>query len=451
VPPRIHRLLSFLGALGSAVVVGLLWYRMRTHDAPQWMLPAKGFMVFTISALIAAIMRGGLYQRVVAGAILLASITAMMLGVIEVACRAIRLDFNELLGARRANAAFPIYFRQPTHQTGEVFFTRTPNSTWTGKPLQTLLKNHHSIDSAYSDEKEVTIRYSREGFRNPDDLADWDVAVVGDSFTESGYLPEEVVFTGVAATKTGLRIKNLGITDTGNFAHVHYLDTYGKAPACKTAVLAFFEGNDLNDNVRELAALEDFSKTGIRPSHEIPVQTSLLKAMWGLIRDYKKLANRDRSYVNAFFKAGTDEIPVSIADAPPGAAQMTADEIHALELGLDRYVTTCKKHGMKPHLLYLPCKRRVMHGLLRHGEDYPQPDWQLGDLPQHLAGECASRGIHFIDATTVLARAANEGQNTFNTIYDTHFNPEGHRLVGELLAEALKQSGQVATGQNQRE
>ena len=446
-----YRMICLFGAMGFACVAGVLWYRLISLDAPQWLIPAAAFLVLTVLTLGAALMRGGWYQRWIGTMVILAAVTGFMLGTVELACRAIRLDFNELLGARRANQAFPIYFRQPTHPSGQVFFTRTPNAVWTGKPLQSLLKNHRSTDLAYQDEKEVTIQYSREGFRNPDALMDWDVAVVGDSFTESGYLPDDVIFTGITAARSGLRVKNLGITDSGTYSHIHYLETYARAPSCKFAVLAFFEGNDLNDNVREVEALDEFQKTGVRPSHEIPIQPSILKAIWTLVRDFKKLAFHDRSYANAYFESASGQIPVSIADAPPTSAKMTADEIHALETALDRYAESCQKFGMQPYLLFLPAKRRVMHGRLRQGENYPNPDWELGDLPEHIAGECSSRSINFIDATLVLTQAAAEGRNTFNTIYDTHFNAEGHRVVGELLAESLQSSNRVPKGDKPRE
>jgi|JI6StandDraft_1071083.scaffolds.fasta_scaffold06816_4 hypothetical protein len=432
------RFLCLLGSLGSGAAAAFLAYRMATLDAPQWAIPCKALAAFAFLALIAALMRGGWYQSLVSGGMKLAIGTGLCFGLVEGACRAIGLDFNELLGARRANEAFPIYFRMPTHPSGDTFFTRPPGSTWTGRPLQTLLKNHRSTDIAYTDEQEVTISYSKEGFRNPDSLSDWDIAVVGDSFTESGYLPDSQIFTGIAAGKLGKRIKNLGITDTGNLAHAHYLDTYGKAASCQTAVLAFFEGNDISDNVHEVEAIDHLKQTGERPSHDIPRQPSFLKAIWTLVRDFKKLKVSDRSYANALFKAGGNELPVTIADAPPSSSQMTEAEKGALATALDRFLAASQKHGMKPHLLYLPCKRRVMHGHLRHGTDYPQPDWQPGDLAQHLASECQKRGITFIDATPTLSSAAAAGQNTFNPIYDTHFNAEGHRLVGEVLAEALK-------------
>ncbi len=425
--------LCYLGALGGLTGSAVLWHRLVTLGADQWAMPAQCLAGFAFLSFIAA-RRGGWLQALVSGAVRLGLTTSITFGLAELACRAMKLDFNELLGARKANEAFPIYFRLPTHPSGEVFFTRTPGATWTGKPLQTLLKNHRSTDVTYTDEKELTLRYSQEGFRNPDSLTDWQVAVVGDSFTESGYLPEDQIFTGIAAAKLGKPVKNLGITDTGNFAHVHYLETYGAAPSCKTAVLAFFEGNDLSDNVHEAEALDLYQRVGERPSHDIPVQPSLLRAVWNLLRDFKKLRLSERSYANAWFQAGSQEIPVTIADAPPRMTQLTLEERKALASALDRYLAAAQKHGMEPCLLYLPCKRRVLHGHLRQGQDYPEPNWEPGDLPQHVAAECQRRGIRYLDATPALRQATAQGVLTFNPIYDTHFNAEGHRIVGEVLA-----------------
>lgn len=436
--PRLQTLLCLLGSLGAGAVAIFLHHRMSTLDAPQWLVPSRALAVFSLLAMGAALMRGGWYQRLVSRVLMLVLVTGLGLGCVEVACQVMGLDFNTLLGARRANEAFPIYFRLPTHHSGEVFFTRDPGSSWTGKPLQTLLKNHRSTDVAYADEKEVTIRYSKEGFRNPDDLADWDIAVTGDSFTESGYLPEEEIFTGVAAAKLGKRIKNLGITDSGNFAHAHYLEAYAKAPSCRVAVLAFFEGNDVTDNVEERRYLHAYQESGESPSRAIPDQHSFIKALWNLVRDFRKLRLTDRSYTNAFFKTMTGEMPVTIADAPPSSNEMTEAQKEALLSALNRYTFVCQKHEMKPYLLYLPCKRRVLDGYLRQGEDYPEPGWQPGDLPEYLAQKCKVHGVTFIDSTPALKAASKAGLMTFNTIYDTHFNATGHRIVGEMLAEALK-------------
>jgi lysophospholipase L1-like esterase len=431
--------LCWLGGLSCGLLAAYLRYRMWRLDAPQWGTPSWVLAGLSLLMLGAAFLNLRWLQKLLAGGMKLALTTGVVFGLAEAACRALKLDFNDLLGARRANEAFPIYFRLPTHPSGDIYFTREPGSRWTGKPMQTLLKNHRSTDVAYTDEAELTLRYSQEGFRNSDDLRDWDIAITGDSFTESGYLPDTALFTHLAGQKLGLRVKNLGITDTGNFSHNHYLQTYGQAPSCRTAVLAFFEGNDLYDNVREQKDLQTFQQTGSRPSHDIPVEKSLLKTLWSLARDFKKLKLQDRSYANATYQAANGPaIPVSIADAPPSSAQMMAEEKTTLSTALAAFATTCRQHQQRPYLLYLPCKRRVCHGLLKPGADYPEPEWQPGDLPAYLAQQCTAHGISVIDATPALTTAAQKGTLPYNTIYDTHFNAAGHEIVAETLAKGLR-------------
>lgn len=435
----LDRLLCLAGAaiLGGAAAV-MAW-RIIGHQATYLRSPALALACVALLFAVGALVTQGWYHRFIRGCSILMINTSIVFALAEGTCRVAGIDFNELLGARTKNEAFPIYFRLPSKPSGEVFFTRDGPAEWSGKPLTTLLKNHRSTDIAYTDEADVTIRYDKDGFRNPADLKDWDIALVGDSFTESGYLPEEQIFTGLLASKTGQRVKNLGVTNSGNYSHTHYLRNYGVAPSCRKAVLAFFEGNDLHDNVREHQDLEKLRSSGIRPSHEIPYQPSLLKTLYHFARDFRKLRLSPRSYANAYFKAADGkEIALSIADAPPSSAGMTPEEKSTLSESLAAWAAACRELNMESSLVYLPCKRRVLHGHLRQGQDYPEPNWQPGDLPAHVQAECAKHQIRFIDATPQLTQKAAEGVLTFNTIYDTHFNAEGHRVIAELLAQQLK-------------
>ncbi len=433
---RGDRLICFAGAAMLGGLAGIMLWRMLGHGAGYLLKPAVLVGGLALLFVIGGALKGGWLQRLVRGCTLLMINTAVVFGVAEVAGRVIGLDYNELLGARKKNEAFPIYFRLPTQPAGDVFFVRHGPDQWTGKPLTTLLTNHRSTDVAYTDEKEVTITYDKDGFRNASDLKDWDVVVAGDSFTESGYLAQGDIFTGLLAERMGKTVKNLGVTDTGNLSHAFYLKTYGKAPACREAVLAFFEGNDLSDNVHEVDAQQTFQKTGKRPSHDIPKEPSLLKTLYHLVRDFRQMTFRPRSYANAIFK-GKEEVPVTIADAPPSSQNMSDKEKAAMGQALDQWAKNCKELGVRAHLLYLPCKRRVLDGHLEQKTDYPEPKWSLGDLPQYIEKECVARGILFVDATPALAQKSKEGVLTYNSIYDTHFNAEGHRVTAEVLSAHL--------------
>ena len=170
----------------------------------------------------------------------------------------------------------------------------------------------------------------------------------------------------------------------------------------------------------------------------------MLKTLYRFARDFRKINFSQRSYVNAIYNVDGKEIPITIADAPPAPDKMSAVQQKALQSALQTWATSCKESGVEPLLLYIPCKRRVFHGYLKPSRDYPEPAWQLNDLPAYVAREATTLGIRCIDSTPALTELAAKGVLTYNAIYDTHLNREGHRVVAEVLAKAL---GNVAPAQ----
>ncbi len=104
---------------------------------------------------------------------------------------------------------------------------------------------------------------------------------------------------------------------------------------------------------------------------------------------------------------------------------MSENQKTAFRVALETWSRACRDAHDEPWLLYIPCKRRAFHGLLRQGEDYPEPEWKLNDLPDYVAQGAAAQGIRFVDATPALREASLKGVMTFNPIYDTHLNKEG--------------------------
>ncbi len=91
----------------------------------------------------------------------------------------------------------------------------------------------------YRDEAAITLTYDTNGFRNSLDLTDWEIAVIGDSFVELGFLPDEELVTSHLARLLGVRVKNLGVSDTGLLTYNHYLKSYATSPATRH-VMVFF-------------------------------------------------------------------------------------------------------------------------------------------------------------------------------------------------------------------
>jgi len=425
------------GALLGCLAIFMEW-RAAFHNADHLRTPGFICAGLSVLLLVTAAFVGGRLHRLQKTAAIIVLNTAILFGLAEIVCRLARVDFNVILSLKEKNEGFPIFFRMPDRAVGEVFFTRNGPASWTGKPLTVMLENHRGTDDAYRDEEVITVTYDKDGFRNPDDLKDWDIAITGDSFTESGYLPYEDLYTTRLGRMLGKRVKNLGVSDTGNFTQASYLRAHGRAPSCRTAVMAFFEGNDLDDNVGEMRDLQKLHTTGERPCRQIGRESSLLKTLYRFARNFPKMTHRPRSYANATYLAAGREIPVTIADAPPAPDKISRGQMISFLAALDAWARACKESGVEPALLYIPCKRRVLHGHMRQGDDYPEPGWQPNDLPEWVAREAAARGIRCIDSTPALTRLAAEGVLTYNPIYDTHLNKEGHRVVAEVLADALR-------------
>jgi hypothetical protein len=120
--------------------------------------------------------------------------------------------------------------------------------------------------------------------------------------------------------------------------------------------------------------------------------------------------------------------------------KMPESQQEALRLALDEWAAAAKAQGAKPWLMYLPLNNRIYDGLVRFDSSVPAElrDWKPHDLPNLVERLCREREIAFIDTIAALRAAAEKGTLVYNTIYDTHLNAEGARIVGEVLADSLK-------------
>jgi hypothetical protein len=365
--------------------------------------------------------------------------TALCALVLEGGLRLIGFDFEA--GQRQAYEAYPIFYRQPRKPLETVFFHREGPARWTGNVLVTGLRQDGGLDDAYADAPETTITYDGRGFRNPEDLADWELIVVGDSFVELGHLPYEDLFTTQLATLLGVRVKNVGASYSGPLTYVAYLRHFGAAPGARHALMVFFEGNDLTDGQREAAAQRTFETTGERPYRAFERQTSFLKAVYRLARRLARGAvPRPHLFRNAYFASWNGEQAVSVNYTPPRSDQVSAETRRALDQALAAWASTARAFGMQPWLVYMPCKRRVLDGHLRFTDSAPPPlaAWQPTDLPAFVKHHADQHGITFIDVTPALIRETRQGRLTYNTVWDTHLNRHGASVVARTLADTLR-------------
>jgi hypothetical protein len=379
-----------------------------------------------------------LITRVLSKLVLASFAGAFVLLAAEVAFRAIGFDFSR---SEQNFKAYPAYYRWPTVPVGEAYYRKPGNDSWTGQVLREGMRAERILDEAYLDEPTRTITYDRDGFRNPDTMTDWDVIVAGDSFVELGYLDYDDLFTTqLGMMLGGKRVRNLGVCHTGTFTHVCYLRHFGKAESARHAILSFFEGNDLLDMEKEHATLEAARQAGQRETRNFTRQPSFLKALRDAIRGRR--AGRISS--NALLKrADGAEVGVTLTYTPAGRETLTVNQRTLLGAGLTQWAEQSRAHGMKPWLLYMPCKDRVLADQVRFTDRTPAHvrAWKPTDLPQVVREMCDERGIAFVDPTSELTASSKAGGEPYNLIWDTHLTASGCRTVAEVLAAAFRAAG----------
>jgi hypothetical protein len=362
------------------------------------------------------------------------------LGIVEVTFRLLQYDF---LQSDQAFEALPIYYRMPTVPVGAAFYRRPGPASWRGKVLATYARIHGDRDGTYSDELESTFEYDKDGFRNPLDLTDWEIAVVGDSFVELGYLSYEQLYTTRLGKALGRRVKNLGVSQTGPLTYQYYLDNYGRAPSVRDAVMIFYEGNDLGDLEVETKRLERAMSTGQRELRELPRQTSLIRF---LLQLPKNLAHKNAWHEflrsKGTFQSKTGPVPIGVLEVPPKQGDIDDKRKKALGEALASWANTAREMGARPWLLYMPCKLRVTYGLVEFNADAPSDvvNWKPDDLSGLVMGLAEQVGIHAISVLDELRHEAESGVLPYNGTWDSHLNDRGSVIVSQVLVKRLAMS-----------
>lgn len=358
--------------------------------------------------------------------VLLCLVLLSLEGVFRLTGLGVKLD-------RQAWEAVPIYFRQPMTPYREGWFMRTGPATWKGSVLQQRVQQLGITPNPYTNEAPVAVSYDKDGFRNPSDLHDWEIAIAGDSFTELGYLPDEELFTSVLDNKSGLRVKNLGVSYTGTLSQLHYLQDFGRGKSTKHWIIVYFEGNDLEDTEAEVQAARF-------PHPERKFDGSFLRRLDSMARNVVWRWKGTHGAPNAVFTGNQSE-PVTVMYAPPEAADLTEADQKNLRLSMKDFANFAEHAGITPWLVFVPCKRRVLHGRLEFQANCPPHirDWKPTDLAGHIEQVCTGEGVRFIGTTDALRNETEtSGISMFNSVFDSHLTAKGSRVVANSILSHFK-------------
>ena len=361
-------------------------------------------------------------------------------GLCELTFQLIGFDFSQ---TTRDLESVPTFYRIPTTPFGEAYYRRPGSTSWTGKVVTAQMQRIGYDAKWFPNEQEITLQYDQAGFRNPADLEDWEIVVIGDSFTELGNLEYDDLVSTQLGSLMDRSVKNLGISHTGILNQTACLQHFGIAKSTKHVVWVFFEGNDLQDMVLESQRLSRI-KTGAEGHVDLIATRKTQSSLTGAIQNALFAPSRLEIYgpaVNATLSRGSESVRFKL-DYTPVGSEMLGPVGDQFRVAIEKLADLCRQRELKLWCVYMPTKRRVFHSL-RYAVDtdatlHLRQPWQPSDLPQWLELQCRQKQIEFIDATPSLIELNKSDEFSHNLVFDTHLSVAGARVVAESLAARMQ-------------
>jgi hypothetical protein len=350
----------------------------------------------------------------------------------------------------------------PTFLRSDRLEWRTPNQTLEIRITELDGDLYHSSSGQVRPPEnpktlaEFTAHWDQDGFRMPAVLADeYPILALGDSFTE-GWLVE-YPWPDVLAREIDTPVRNLGFLGWSIQQEAAVMRDYGTGDH-QWILLAYFEGNDLNEIHQSYHHLQDQGNldgllermrtsvfhptvtTNPDDEYKYPLDLSIdgntyLQGFHDIYlgrisAPYEVFAE---SFNVAVFKEGLGEIVELSGDACVGLVFIPAKahiylryanpEVRERVLASAAKSVSLNKEGW---LRYEPAKI-----------EYETFARNL-DSQAELIGDIADEfDIHFINLTPHFQEAAAQGEMLYYT-YDSHWNQAGHNLAGQVIGRYLE-------------
>jgi PAS domain S-box-containing protein len=331
---------------------------------------------------------------------------------------------------------------QPGHQP-DVELLAKPEPHYSAKMLFSRGNIGDSLCLPARPAEPFEVRYDQNGFRNDQDLASAEIAVIGDSYVESEMFPSSVLATTRLAATSHKTVANLGQSGYGPQQELVVLKRYALPLRPEYVVWMFYEGNDLldaqqyTDLVRQLGV----KMNSLEMIWDRSFTKNVLSWLMTLIKGCTP-AQRPPALPATILDNVGKEHRVYVKGRSPSVS-LTKQDLHALKKTvavIEEAYKLVQREGARFIFVFAPTAFRVYHGIAKfeNSGGNTTPPWDLDDLPDRLRKMIAgiSPEIGFLDLTSVLKAAAREKNLVFLSD-DTHWSGEGHRVVAEALARAI--------------
>ena len=359
---------------------------------------------------------------------------------------------------------------------------RPPNKTYklSYADLPPTARSYPDVRPGYQ-RVDITLSTDGRGYRNKTNQEQYDIVMVGDSFTEGSRVSDNETWPSLLDRKLKETVYNLGISGGRPDRYLSVFRVYGLDLKPKIAIFMIYEGNDFK-RIRLEKGPNSKGKPFYKQIRETVKSSPLVKGL-------KKFFINSLGPVNADAPVPGAEIlswmPVA---APPGKGAKyysfqpkrlmrlywsEADFLKSPEWTTNAKVfkmikDLCRKKGIRLILAYAPSKPHVVMPLVRglippdklyafaslEERGLPRPPEfnrllydRLGTQEKVMRRFCESEGIGFVSVTWALQDMASKGRQVYYT-YDQHWTAPGHVAVADKIYSYLKTSGATGSSGN---
>ena len=292
--------------------------------------------------------------------------------------------------------------------------------------------------------KYVIFDSDQYGFHNPNEIWDsrqFDIAAVGDSYTQGYCVPSDKNFVALVRRHYPSTL-NLGVAGDGPLTALATLKEYVQFTKPKVLLWFFWEGNDLVDLKREKTSPllmrylnSDFSQNLVhrQPDIDAAVAVQIEKARRNLTleRHPKNLPEgQDGMAINAKKVREISESTIRLSNlrqrlglvskAGEFDTAVSEDEMKLLEKVLTQAKTTINEWGGAAYFIYLPERDRYVDRRMADSNDMDR---------EQVLRIAKSAGFSVIDITDVFQSQADP-VSLFPFRRLGHYNEQGHRVGG---------------------
>jgi hypothetical protein len=297
----------------------------------------------------------------------------------------------------------------------------------------------------------------KDGFRNQRAADSADVVVLGDSYIEYGSV-ETDTFVGRLENKlSGVTVRNLGKSGYAPAQYLQVLKRFGLQYKPKIAIMAFYEGNDIQE-VRDYLLwktgksdelrgyLFKFATDSLWSRYTVAIMASLgeLRKVVGAfdelllqklarVRGYPQNTHPDIAILNLggkiYPKLFIDKLPENTTEQ-----MLATEEFRAVAKLFGEFRDVCTANRVKPIILYIPTALQIYapYTTLASGSHWlAVRDQQIAvreNIEKAIKVLAKESRVDLITLTPVYNRAAAEGKMLYYSL-DTHWNAEGREIA----------------------